>query len=121
MDERIAEYSASLGIDRRHISDEEILKRCLYPMINRAAHLLADGVALKPSDIDIVYVTGYGFPAHRGGPLYWADQIGSANILADIERFRGELGIWWEPAPLLVELAQNNRRFADLQQSAELT
>jgi 3-hydroxyacyl-CoA dehydrogenase len=107
--------SARLGIQRREISEEEIIKRCLYGMINEGARLLERQVAQRPSDIDISYVTGYGFPAHHGGPMYLADRIGLASVLADIRRLHEQDGYWWEPAPLLVKLAGEGRSFADLQ------
>jgi 3-hydroxyacyl-CoA dehydrogenase len=113
----IVAESDRLGFTRRHIAESEILKRCLYGMVNEGARLLEHGVALRPSDIDIVYVTGYGFPADRGGPMYYADRIGLAQVCADVERFHAEHGYWWQPAPLLKELAREGRSFADWQAS----
>ncbi|MEM5329378.1 3-hydroxyacyl-CoA dehydrogenase NAD-binding domain-containing protein [Paraburkholderia sp. JHI2823] len=110
----IVEESARLGITRRPISAEEIVKRCVYGMINEGAKLLEQGIALRASDIDVVYVTGYGFPAHRGGPMYYADQIGLANVYEDVKRLYEAYGYWWKPAPLLEKLAARNGRFADL-------
>jgi 3-hydroxyacyl-CoA dehydrogenase len=109
----IVEESKRLGIERRSISQEEILKRCLYGMINEGAKLLEQGIALRPGDIDVVYVTGYGFPAERGGPMYLADQIGLASVCEDIERFHATHGFWWEPAPLLQRLARTGGKFID--------
>jgi 3-hydroxyacyl-CoA dehydrogenase len=106
--------SKRLGITRHHIPDDEIIKRCLYGMINEGARLLEKGIAQRASDIDVVYATGYGFPAWRGGPMYLADQIGLAAIAADVTKFHKEHGVWWEPAPLLEKLARDGRRFADL-------
>jgi 3-hydroxyacyl-CoA dehydrogenase len=114
LEQLIVDESARLGIKRRPISDEEIIKRCVYSMINEGAKLLEQGIALRASDIDIVYVTGYGFPAYRGGPMYYADQIGVANVYEDVKRFHQEYGYWWTPAPLLEKLAREGRRFADL-------
>jgi 3-hydroxyacyl-CoA dehydrogenase len=114
LEQYIVEESARMGIARQPISPEEIVKRCVYGMINEGAKLLEQGIALRASDIDIVYVTGYGFPAKRGGPMYYADQIGLANVHQDIERFYEEYGYWWKPAPLLTKLAAENGRFADL-------
>lgn len=114
MERAIVEYSARLGIERRRISDDEILARCLYALVNRAAWLLSQGVASRPSDIDAVYVTGYGFPATAGGPMYWADQVGLTGVAADIRRLHELNGVWWEPAPLLLELARTGRTFNDL-------
>ncbi|MEX3937152.1 3-hydroxyacyl-CoA dehydrogenase NAD-binding domain-containing protein [Paraburkholderia phymatum] len=110
----IVEESGRLGIARRPISADEIVKRCVYGMINEGAKLLEQGIALRASDIDVVYVTGYGFPSHRGGPMYYADQIGVADVYRDVKRFYDEYGYWWKPAPLLEKLAATNGRFADL-------
>jgi 3-hydroxyacyl-CoA dehydrogenase len=107
-----------MGIQRQPVSEEEIIKRCLYGMINEGARLLELGVALRPGDIDITYITGYGFPARHGGPMYLADRIGLANVLADIRRFHERLGFWWQPAPLLERLVSEGRSFADLQSPA---
>ncbi|WP_269505633.1 3-hydroxyacyl-CoA dehydrogenase [Burkholderia sp. IMCC1007] len=114
VEQYIVEESARMGIARRPISQDEIIKRCMYGMINEGAKLLEHGIALRASDIDVVYVTGYGFPAKRGGPMYYADQIGLANVYRDIVRLHEEYGYWWKPAPLLEKLAAGNRRFADL-------
>ncbi|MCC8402344.1 3-hydroxyacyl-CoA dehydrogenase [Paraburkholderia sp. MMS20-SJTN17] len=114
IEQYIVEESARMGITRRRISQEEIIKRCMYGMINEGAKLLEQGIALRASDIDVVYVTGYGFPARRGGPMYYADQIGLANVYQDIKRLYEEYGYWWKPAPLLERLAAGNGRFADL-------
>jgi 3-hydroxyacyl-CoA dehydrogenase len=114
--EIVQQTSAELGIERREISDEEVLKRCLYPLINEGARILADGIALRPCDIDIVYINGYGFPEVTGGPMFWADQQGLDNMVADLKRF-GELygGDAFEPAPLLEKLVAEGRNFASLQ------
>ncbi|WP_343676381.1 3-hydroxyacyl-CoA dehydrogenase [Paraburkholderia heleia] len=114
VEQYIVEESARMGIARRPISQEEIIKRCMYGMINEGAKLLEQSIALRASDIDIVYVTGYGFPAKRGGPMYYADQIGLANVYQDILRLYEEYGYWWKPAPLLEKLAASNGRFVDL-------
>jgi len=111
----IVEESARMGIVRQPISEDDIIKRCLYGMVNEGARLLENGIALRPSDIDITYLTGYGFPAHHGGPMYLADRIGLANVLADIRQLHARYGHWWQPAPLLEQLVREGRRFADLQ------
>ncbi|WP_350296437.1 3-hydroxyacyl-CoA dehydrogenase NAD-binding domain-containing protein [Limnohabitans sp. Rim8] len=111
----IAEESARMGLPRREMSEAEIVKRCLYGMINEGAKLLEQGIALRPSDIDITYLTGYGFPAHQGGPMFMADRIGLTRVLADIERLHAEYGFWWQPAPLLQKLVSEGKSFADLQ------
>ena len=110
----VEETSAELGIKRREISDDEVLKRCLYPLVNEGARILEDGIALRPGDIDIVYLNGYGFPEVTGGPMFWADQQGLDKVLADIVRFREEYGDFWKPAPLLERLVKEGKRFAEL-------
>ena len=111
----IAEESVRMGIARKSMSEEEIIKRCLYGMINEGAKLLEQGIALRPSDIDITYLTGYGFPSHHGGPMYLADRIGLDHVLADIQRFHAQDGFWWKPAPLLQKLVAEGKKFGDLQ------
>lgn len=111
----IAEESARMGLPRREMSESDIIKRCLYGMINEGAKLLEQGIALRPGDIDITYLTGYGFPAHQGGPMFIADRIGLPQVLADIVRLHAEYGFWWQPAPLLQKLVREGKKFADLQ------
>jgi 3-hydroxyacyl-CoA dehydrogenase len=89
-----------------------IVSRILVEGIRR---VLEKSIAQRPSDIDICYVTGYGFPKWRGGPMYYADMVGLGNVYEDIERFHAKHGYWWEPAPLLKQLAKDGKRFADLQ------
>jgi len=114
--EIVEQTSAELGISRREIDDEEVLKRCLYPLINEGARILDDGIAIRPCDIDIVYINGYGFPEVTGGPMFWADHQGLDNILADIKKFQSEYGgDVWEPAPLLERLVAQGNTFASLQ------
>src|SRR5262249_59766440 len=110
----ILDTSAELGIKRRTISDDEVLKRCLYPLINIGAELLETGVALRSSDIDVVYVYGYGFPKYRGGPMYYADQIGLDNVYQDILKFHQEYGDAWRPSALLARLAKAGKTVASL-------
>jgi len=108
----IVEHSAASGIERRAIGDEEILQRCLYAMINEGARLLGEGVAARPVDIDMVWLHGYGFPAWRGGPMFYADQVGVQEVHATILRLRAKFGDdFWTPAPLLGELASSRRGF----------
>ncbi len=109
--------SARLGLTRRTITEDEILERCLFGMVNEGARLLEKGIALRPSDIDIVYLTGYGFPAAQGGPMFLADRIGLPRVAQAVQRLHAELGAWWEPAPLLLELAAAGRGFADWQRA----
>ena len=115
VEQYIVQESARMGITRRAMDEAEILKRCLYGMINEGAKLLEQGIALRPSDIDITYLTGYGFPAHHGGPMYLADRIGLDEVLADIERLHAQDGYWWQPAPLLQRLVREGKNFASLQ------
>jgi 3-hydroxyacyl-CoA dehydrogenase len=109
----IVQESARMGLERQTFTPEDILKRCLYSMINEGAKLLEQGIALRPGDIDITYLTGYGFPAQHGGPMYYADKIGLDQVLADIKRFEEKDGFWWKPAPLLERLVSQGRSFAD--------
>ena len=113
--EIIEQVSKEKNIDRKEFSEEEIVKRSLYPLINIGAQILDEGMAMRPSDIDIIYINGYGFPAYRGGPMHWADSIGLENVLADIKRFHAEFGERWRPAPLLEKLVAEGKNFADLQ------
>ena len=109
----VLEESARLGLSRRKIGDEEIVQRALYSLINEGARLLEEGIALRASDIDVVYLTGYGFPDFRGGPLFYADTVGLPNILRTMREFaRGYQPDAWEPARLLTQLAAEGRTFA---------
>jgi 3-hydroxyacyl-CoA dehydrogenase len=101
--------SRELGIARRQIADEEILERLLHPLVNEGARIVAEGIALRASDIDVVYVYGYAFPAYRGGPMYWAQQSGLARVVETMKRLAPTHGARWRPAPLLEELAQSGR------------
>jgi 3-hydroxyacyl-CoA dehydrogenase len=113
--EIIQQVSKEKNIQRQEFSDEDMVKRSLYPLINIGAQILDEGMAMRPSDIDIIYINGYGFPAYRGGPMHWADAIGLENVLADLKRFHGEFGERWRPAPLLEKLVAEGKSFADLQ------
>jgi len=106
----IVQHSADLGITRRKISDEEIVERLVYSLVNEGALILEEGIALRASDIDMVYLTGYGFPLHRGGPMFYADTVGLPNVLAAINKYaKGHQGQAWKPAPLLVKLAAEGK------------
>lgn len=116
---KIAKQEAErLGIKQREISDQEILERCIYPLINEGADILKEGIASKPSDIDIIYVYGYGFPVYRGGPMHFGDVIGPQKLVQAIEKYRDQLGQygqdWFQPSTFLVELAERNGKFSDL-------
>ncbi len=110
----IEEISLERGIQRRHIGDEEILARLLHPLVNEGARILAERIASRASDIDLVYVNGYGFPAYRGGPMFWADTIGLEKVVATMRSLAPTHGARWAPAPLLVELAGSGRGFGSL-------
>ena len=110
----IAAHSASIGCVRRHVEDDEIVERLVYSLVNEGANILAEGIAAKASDIDVVYLNGYGFPAARGGPMYYADTVGLARVARAIRRYASQVnGDGWEIAPRLVELAQAGRRFTE--------
>lgn len=111
----IREFSKKAGIERREISDEEILERCIYPMINEGAKILEEGIALRASDIDVIWVYGYGWPVYRGGPMHYAESIGLDKVVTTLRRYREQTGdSFWEPAPLLVRLAEEGKGFAEL-------
>jgi 3-hydroxyacyl-CoA dehydrogenase len=110
----VLEESVKLQLARRQISDEEIVQRALYSMINEAARILEEGIAMRASDIDVVYLTGYAFPDFRGGPLFYADAVGLPNILRSMRSFaEGYQPDAWTPAPLLSELAAEGGSFSD--------
>ena len=109
----ILEESSRLGLARRKIGDEEIVERALYALINEGARILEEGIAQRSSDIDVVYIAGYGFPDFRGGPMFYADTVGLANILRAMRAFaKGYQPDAWHPAPLLEKLATENGSFA---------
>ncbi|WP_207884817.1 3-hydroxyacyl-CoA dehydrogenase NAD-binding domain-containing protein [Pseudomonas sp. 30_B] len=110
----LEQAAAERGITRAPISDEEIVERCIYALVNEAAQILDEGIAQRASDIDVIFLNGYGFPAWRGGPLFHADSVGLAHVLERIREFHQRLGAWWQPAPLLERLVAEGRRFADL-------
>ncbi|MBV8117882.1 MAG: enoyl-CoA hydratase/isomerase family protein [Candidatus Eremiobacteraeota bacterium] len=107
-----AEEARKAGIVPRHVTDDEIRDRLLYALINRGAYLLEQGVALRPGDIDIVYVFGYGFPPHHGGPMWYADEAGVDMVFARIVEFREAFGDAWTPAPLIAKIAAQHGTFA---------
>ena len=110
----IEQTAREAGIARRGISREEIVDRCVFALVNEGAHLLGEGIALRAADIDIVYLNGYGFPAWRGGPMFYADIVGLAAVVARIEEFRARSGDdLWPVAPLLRRLAESGSTFAE--------
>ncbi len=106
-------WAAAAGIPQRQIPREEIVDRCIYSLVNEGARILEEGYALRAVDIDIIYVNGYGFPAHRGGPMWYADTVGLKKVYDRILEFQRTHGELWEPAPLLKKLAKEGRKFAD--------
>jgi 3-hydroxyacyl-CoA dehydrogenase len=109
----IQDFRAKQGINPRRISDEEILERCLYPMVNEGAKILEEKKAIRASDIDVVWLNGYGFPAYRGGPMYWGEQIGLDKVLAGMKAFQAKMGEQFKPSALLEKLAAEGGKFAD--------
>jgi 3-hydroxyacyl-CoA dehydrogenase len=106
--------ASAAGIQRRTVTTDEIVERTIYALINEGAKVLEDGIALRASDIDVIYVTGYGFPAWRGGPMFYADRVGLQTIHDRVATFHRELGQRWAPAPLLTRLAAEGKTFRDL-------
>jgi 3-hydroxyacyl-CoA dehydrogenase len=106
-------WAAEAGISQRQISPAEIVDRCVYALINEGARILDEGFALRPVDIDIIYINGYGFPANRGGPMWYADTVGLKNVFDRIREFERQHGEIWQPAPLLEHLAKQGKTFAD--------
>ena len=113
-EEIILAKSAELGIARRQISDAEILERCLYPMINEGAKILEEGIAQRPSDIDVAWIYGYGFPVYRGGPMFYGDTVGLKALLDGLEKYEKIHGAAFKPAALLTKLVAEGKAFRDL-------
>src|SRR5258705_262455 len=109
----IAACAKEGGIERRQGGDEEVLKRCVWALVNEGARILEEGIALRASDIDLTYLYGYGFPRYRGGPMFYADQVGLTQVLADVAAFHTSHGEPWAPAPLLERLAKEGKGFRD--------
>ncbi|GGE76301.1 3-hydroxyacyl-CoA dehydrogenase NAD-binding domain-containing protein [Massilia psychrophila] len=112
VNQMIVEHSANIGVERRTVSDQEIVERLVYSLVNEGARILDEGIAMRASDIDMVYLTGYGFPLFRGGPMFYADTVGLFNVLMAMEKYaKGRHGDAWAPAPLLVRLAAEGKGF----------
>jgi 3-hydroxyacyl-CoA dehydrogenase len=110
----IAKHRTSLGIPARKISDDEIVQRLVFSLVNEAAFILEEGIAARASDIDMVYITGYGFPIYRGGPMNYADQFGLFNVVQVMHRFAQnphDDAKFWQPAPLLARLVADGKSF----------
>jgi 3-hydroxyacyl-CoA dehydrogenase len=113
VDSLIEQVAAEQGVERRAITEEEIIERTQYALINEGAKILEEGIALRAVDIDIIYINGYGYPAWRGGPLWYADTVGLKKVYDRVSQFHQQLGELWEPAPLLKRLAEAGKTFAD--------
>ncbi len=113
VEQLIVRTSGELGIERRDISDEEILERCLFPLVNEGARVLDEGISERASDLDLVWIYGYGFPRYRGGPMFYADSVGIHHVYATMQRFHEVHRDWLEPAPLLERLAREGGTFGD--------
>ena len=118
VEELILKTAAEMGIKRRKIDAQEILERCMYPLINEGAKILEEGLALRASDIDIIWINGYGFPIYRGGPMFYADQMGLDKIAAVMRRLHEQQGDALKPSALLERLAKEGKGFADLKGKA---
>ena len=114
VEDMVVKHRSTIGMTPRKISDEEIVQRLVFSLVNEAAHILEDGIASKASDIDMVYITGYGFPIYRGGPMLYADQVGLFNVVQAMHRFAAnphDDAEFWKPAPLLAKLAAEGKTF----------
>ncbi|WP_028238989.1 3-hydroxyacyl-CoA dehydrogenase NAD-binding domain-containing protein [Stutzerimonas azotifigens] len=107
--------SREKGVERRTLDEAYIIERTIYALVNEGAKILEEGIAQRSSDIDVIYLNGYGFPAFRGGPMFYADSVGLDTVLAKVKELHARCGDWWKPAPLLERLAAEGRRFSDWQ------
>ena len=110
----IKDFIVKTGANPRDVSDEEILERCIYPMINEGAKILEEGKAIRPSDIDVVWQNGYGWPVYRGGPMWYGDHVGLPKVLAKMQEFHAKMGDAFKPSPLLEKLVAEGKSFKDL-------
>ncbi|MGA9630016.1 MAG: 3-hydroxyacyl-CoA dehydrogenase NAD-binding domain-containing protein [Candidatus Acidiferrales bacterium] len=116
--ELVRKWRAEAGTPQRQISSQEIVERCVYSLINEGARILEEGYALRAGDIDTIYVNGYGFPGFRGGPMWYAGAVGLKKVYERVAEFHRQHGHIWEPAPLLKQLADENKTFADYQRES---
>lgn len=114
VEQLIRDFAAKAGKAPRQISDQEILERTIYPMINEGAKILDEGIASRPSDIDVVWINGYGWPVYRGGPMFYADTIGLDKVLTKLQEFEAQHGPDFKPSPLLERLVAEDKGFKDL-------
>jgi 3-hydroxyacyl-CoA dehydrogenase len=112
----VHKWAAEAGVPQRKISADEIVDRCVYALVNEGARILEEGFALRPGDIDIIYINGYGFPAYRGGPMWYADTIGLKRVYQRIRDFEDQHGELWRPSPLLERLAEQGKTFVEFAQ-----
>jgi 3-hydroxyacyl-CoA dehydrogenase len=114
VEELIIEVSEKENIKRREISDEEILQRCIYSIINEGARIVAEGIVVRPSDLDVIWVNGFGWPQYLGGPMFYADMIGLDNVLGGVQKYQQKFGNTWKPATLLEKLVKSGKSFQDI-------
>ena len=119
--EWVRQWATEAGIRQRVISAEEIVSRCIYALVNEGARILEEGFASRPVDIDIIYINGYGFPAYRGGPMWYADAVGLKKVYDRIRQFEEQHGEIWQPAPLLKQLAESGGTFEELAREHQAT
>lgn len=117
----VRKWAVESGIEQRQISTDEIVDRCILALVNEGARILEEGIALRAVDIDIIYINGYGFPAYRGGPMWYADTLGLDKVYGRILQFQEQHGELWQPTPLLTQLAKEKRKFADFAQGQPVT
>ena len=111
----IADFGTSKGFAQHSFTSEEILERCLLPMVNEGAKILEEGIAIRPSDIDVIWINGYGWPVYTGGPMFWADTMGLDNVVAKIKKYGETLeGDHWKISPLLEKLAAEGKTFGSM-------
>jgi 3-hydroxyacyl-CoA dehydrogenase len=114
VEEIIREFAGRSGRKTRTVPDDEILERSIYPMINEGVKILAEGMAIRASDIDVIWISGYGWPAYRGGPMFYAQQVGFAKVLARLRDLQKEYGDAFAPAPLLEQMVDEGKSFRGL-------
>ena len=110
----IRDFAARSGKATREVSDEEILERCIYPMINEGFKILAEGKAIRASDIDVIWIKGYGWPVYRGGPMYYGAQVGLDQVLTKLREFEKTDGSAFAPAPLLEQAVAEGKNYREL-------
>jgi len=113
VEQLVRKWAAEAKIPQRKIPADEIVDRCVYALVNEGARILEEGYALRAVDIDIIYLNGYGFPAYRGGPMWYADTVGLKKVYDRVREFHQQHGEIWEPAPLLKQLAEQGKTFAE--------